>query len=401
MRFFRDLILTVLATAVVLAGLEGGLRLAQVRFEASFYQPERERGYALRPNAKGWSVGEADVYVRINSDGMRDRERPVARPPQTLRVAIIGASDAVAAEVPFEKTFKSVMNRDLSQALEPRGWQADVLTFGVGGYTLSQQYLTLHDHVWKYEPQVVVLLFSSSTVLKTTRTFFPGELQGAPVYLLNNGELVPDSITRNAPPISARSLLWKNRTSDWMNASRLLSLLNISRIKAGEAIAGFRLKAKRAAASSAPPERWHYDPSQPEVQESWAIAEALMHEMKADCALHHAEFWIAIGDQGVQVHPDLTERIAFQRRLGLTSLDAINQRVERFGAAEGIPTITLARPLGEYAASHGVFLHGPPAAKTNAGHWNELGNGIAGHAIAGELLAHSLAIRRAAEEQSR
>jgi hypothetical protein len=391
MRFFRDLILTVLATAVVLAGLEGGLRLAQVRFEASLYEPEAERGYALRPNAHGWSVGEAEVYVRINSDGMRDRERPVARPPQTLRVAIIGASDAVAAEVPFEKTFKSVMDRDLAQALAPINWRADVMTFGVGGYTLSQQYLTLHNHVWKYEPQVVVLLFSSSTVLKTTRKFLRGELQGAPVYLLENGELVPDAITRKTPPVNPRALLWKNRTSDWMNESRLLSLFNISRVKAGEALAGLRSKTKKAAASPGLPESWHYDPSRPELQESWAIAEAFLEKMKQDCALHNAEFWIAVGDQSVQVHPDVAERVAFQRHLGLKSLDAINERMERFDAAEGIPTIVLSRPLGEYAAAHGAFLHGP--GKTNTGHWNELGNEVAGHVIARELLAHSPAVR--------
>jgi hypothetical protein len=191
MRFFRDLTLAGLVSVVAVVALEGGLRLAQSHYEASTYEPENERGSALRPNAEGWSTSESDVYVRINSDGMRDRERPFARPPHSLRVAVVGSSEVDARQVPLEKTFEAVMDRDLSQKIDPLGWHADVLNFGVPGYTYSQEYLTLHNHVWKYEPQIVILLFAAFPVLKTTRAFYPGELQGAPVYVLqDDGELV-------------------------------------------------------------------------------------------------------------------------------------------------------------------------------------------------------------------
>jgi len=398
MKFFRDLILTALATTVVILLVEGGLRLAQVRCEASLYEPEQERGYSLRPNAAGWSTGESEVYIRINSDGMRDRERPIARPRQTLRVAIIGASEAVAAEVPLNKTYKSVLNDDLSGTLGAGGQHADVLSFGVGGYTLSQEYLTLHNHVWKYQPQVVVLLLSPFSIMKATRQFYPGELKGAPVWLLRNGELVPDEITQHAPPINERTLHWKNLTSDWMNQSYFLSILNMARVKAGEMAAGIRIQPRKAVASSEPPERWRYDPNQPEVQECWAITEAFFQKMKDDCARHGAEFWIAPVEMSIQVHPVASERLAFQQRLGLETLDGVDSRLQQFGAAHGIPVINLSKPLGEYAAAHQVYLHGAPAAATNVGHWNELGNELAGHVIARELLARSSAVRHAIEE---
>jgi len=295
--------------------------------------------------------------------------------------------------VPLEKTASTILGGDLSKALAPGANRADVLSFGVGGYTLSQEYLTLHNHIWKYQPQVVILLLSPFAILKTTREFFPGELRGTPIYELQNGELVPDAITRKIPPVQTRSLIWKNRTSDWMNASSLLSLLNIARVKAGELAAEIRIRPQKAAASSGPPELWYYNAEQPETQGAWTIAGRFIQEMKKECDRHGAEFWLVVVDQGIEVHPDLAERAAFQAQMNLTSLDGIARRLERFGAAHEIPVLALGPPLGEYAVSHGAYLHGSPASKANAGHWNELGNELIGHMIAHELLTRSQAVR--------
>jgi hypothetical protein len=401
MKFFRDLARAGLVTAAVLLVLESGLRLARVHYEASLYQPEQERAYSLRPNAEGWSVDEAEVYIRINSDGMRDRERPISRPPQTLRVAVIGSSEAEARQVPLEETFKEVLNRDLSRDLESRGWQADVLNFGVPSFTFSQEYLTLRNHVWKYTPQVVILLFSTRPVLKTTRGFAQSELQGAPVYVLEDGKLVPDAITRNAPTIHTGRLLWKNRISDWMNRSSLLSLLNEAVVKSRGLVAALR-PLLQTASSSAPPQltyregtgdTWRYNPDLPEIQESWAITDAFIKAMKEDCDQHGAEFWIVAADLEMQSHPSLAERAVFQNRLGLPSLDLVDRHLKSLGAANAIPVLALSQPLGQYAASHDVFLHGSMTAKDNIGHWNEVGHEVVGHAIARELVTRSLVVR--------
>ncbi len=80
MPFFRDILLAGLAIAMLILSGEGVLRVAREHFDASLYQQEASRGYALRPGAEGWNVTEGETYVRINSDGMRDRERPRERP---------------------------------------------------------------------------------------------------------------------------------------------------------------------------------------------------------------------------------------------------------------------------------------------------------------------------------
>ncbi len=400
MKFFKDLALTVLVTAAVILVLEAGFRLAGVHYDASLYEAEQERGFSLRPNAEGWTVDEANVYIRINSDGMRDHERPITRPPQTLRVAVIGSSEADARQVPLEKTFKEVLSRDLSRELEPQGWTADVLNFGVPSYSFSQEYLTLRNHAWKYSPQIVILLFSARPVLKTTRNFSPAMLEGAPIFQLRNGELVPDEITQNAPPLHPRKQLWKNRLSDWMNRSSLLLLLNAASAKSGDLVKA--LGQRPPGHSSAEPSHltfndpdadWRYNPNNAEIQESWALTDAYIEAMKKDCDQHGAEWWLIPADLEMQVHPDLAERAAYQRRLNLDSLDLVDEHLQRLGDAHGIPVLALSRPLGDYAASHHVFLHGSMTVKNNRGHWNELGHAVVGHAIAQALITRSPAVR--------
>jgi hypothetical protein len=114
--------------------------------------------------------------------------------------------------------------------------------------------------------------------------------------------------------------------------------------------------------------------------------------MKKDCDRHGAEFWLVAADMAMQVHPSLEERVAFQRRMKLSSLDLVDRHVERFGLSQHIPVFALAPPLGGYSAAHDVFLHGPLGSRDNKGHWNEVGNELAGHAIARELVARSHAL---------
>jgi hypothetical protein len=169
MRIFRDIVLAILAAVLVTLALEGGLRVTHERFDASLFQPDPERGYSLRPYAEGWIETDGEVYFKINSDGMRDRERPLQRPAGVLRVAIVGSSDVEGYGVPLEQTFEAVLERRLMELFKPRGKQADVLNFGVAGYSGPQEYLTLQNHVWKYDPQIVVVVWNQFLGLKNTR----------------------------------------------------------------------------------------------------------------------------------------------------------------------------------------------------------------------------------------
>src|ERR1700738_1041230 len=69
--------------------VEVGLRLATIRFDASLFTSDPDLGWVLRPNAEGWNVSDGKQYIRINSDGMRDKERSVPKPPHSFRIAVL------------------------------------------------------------------------------------------------------------------------------------------------------------------------------------------------------------------------------------------------------------------------------------------------------------------------
>ena len=108
------LILLLASTAASLLLVEAALRIAGVS-HPNFYQPDPVRGWELRPEARGWWRNEGNAWVPINSDGMRDEEHPAAKPPGEVRIAVLGDSCAEALQVPAEKTFWSLLEKELAR----------------------------------------------------------------------------------------------------------------------------------------------------------------------------------------------------------------------------------------------------------------------------------------------
>ncbi len=403
MRFFRDLAITIASLAAALLLLEVGLRLAAVRYSASLYTRDHERGYALRPGAEGWHVSENENYVRINHDGNRDLDRALDAPADTLRIAFIGSSETEAEEVSLEKTFEAVIERELREA-GPGHWSnVEVMNFGVAGYGMSQEYLTLRDHVWKYHPKIVVLATTAFVVLADTRELYPFPDQSAPFFHYRDGVLGPDDQTRATPPLDQRRLQQKNRLSDWMNQSYLLLMLNEARSNAPRVFHDltqrWRFGPKQVTgpvAGSPPPNyqsTWPYLSDLPAMQKSWQIADGFLDLMKRECDAHGAEFWLVALDMEMQVHPDLAQRESFRQSLGVATLYESDKRLVAMATAKSIHTMMLAPVLADYSATHHVALHGFFNTKFNDGHWNELGHQIAGQAIAREMRKSSPVIQ--------
>src|SRR6266487_1384879 len=93
---------------------EIGLRVAGYSYP-EFYMLDESRGYQLRPGREGWYSKEGESYIRINSDGLRDREHARAKPENTLRIAVIGDSYPEALPVSTEEAFWAVMEKQLQQ----------------------------------------------------------------------------------------------------------------------------------------------------------------------------------------------------------------------------------------------------------------------------------------------
>src|SRR6185295_3778210 len=111
-RFTAKLSLIIFGIAIASLIAEVGLRLSGYSYP-EFYQLDNSRGYSLRPGMEGWYRKEGRSYVRINSDGLRDREHAKTKPADTLRIAILGDSYAEALQVPQEQAFWSVLENRL------------------------------------------------------------------------------------------------------------------------------------------------------------------------------------------------------------------------------------------------------------------------------------------------
>src|SRR4030095_13622858 len=111
-RFFAKVLLVLFGFLLGAAIAEIALRLAGYSYP-EFYSLDQSRGYALRPQAEGWYRKEGQAYVRINSDGLRDQEHSLSKPPDTLRIAVLGDSYPEALPVSLDESFWRVMGKKL------------------------------------------------------------------------------------------------------------------------------------------------------------------------------------------------------------------------------------------------------------------------------------------------
>jgi hypothetical protein len=133
----------------------------------------------------------------------------------------------------------------------------------------------------------------------------------------------------------------------------------------------------------------YLEPNNPVWNDAWRVTEGLMVEMRDEVAKRGAKFVIVTLSNGPQVLPDAKSREAFKTRLGVTDLFYPDNRIRSLGRREGIPVITLAPELQNFAEHNNVFLHGFGKDIGN-GHWNATGNRIAGELIAKKICEGAL-----------
>jgi hypothetical protein len=142
--------------AILVAEL--GLRTAGISYP-NFYQSDEHTGFSLRPGAEGWYRGEGEAYVRINRQGLRDREHSLTKPKNTFRIAILGDSIAEARQVALEVTFWAVLEQQLKNCPGLGGRDPEAINFGISGFGTAQELIMLRHRVWDYSPDIVILAF--------------------------------------------------------------------------------------------------------------------------------------------------------------------------------------------------------------------------------------------------
>lgn len=158
----RAAVLGVAVAIAILAGVEALLRIAGFAREAApvslrfGYPNPREIADIFRPDPRlFWrlepdSVFDAEAAVRINARGYRGTLPRPTRPD--LRIAVAGDSVAFGASTCWPEVLA-----DRLTARDPR--RAEVLNFGVPGYSIVQGIRQYEDEIAPLTPHVVVIAY--------------------------------------------------------------------------------------------------------------------------------------------------------------------------------------------------------------------------------------------------
>ena len=389
---------------LVLFGLLAGLVMSEILLRVIgysypiFYQADYYRGFALRPDLEGYYQREGGSYVRINSDGLRDREHAKAKPAGTIRIAVLGDSFVEAMHVPVEQTFWSQMEKKLQECNAFPGKKVEVINFGVSGYGTAQELMTLRQKVWDYSPDVVLLAFTTlNDIYDNSRALSKSE--EVPYFVYRNGALSYDASFRD-------SRIYRQRDSTLSKVGRWFHdhLRTVQLAHHVQFVLRLRLSdwrnRRRAAATPAPtkpvtpPPKTSFtaetigienmiyiEPQSEDWKEAWRVTEGLILEMNNEVRQHGAKFVVVTLSNAIQVYPDSVVRQNFMNYLGIDNVFYANHRLKNLSGREKIEFIDLAEPMQAFADQNKAFLHGFGSDLGN-GHWN-----VTGHHVAADVMA--------------
>ncbi|MCP4204936.1 MAG: SGNH/GDSL hydrolase family protein [bacterium] len=131
----------------------------------TFYDLEMSR-YALevKESSTNPSIGHVhragararlmDVQVEINSDGFRDHDYSIEKPPGTRRLVFLGDSLTFGWGVESDQTFEARLERILNDESP-----TEVLNFGTGNYNTEQSVHLFFEKGLRYQPDGVVVFY--------------------------------------------------------------------------------------------------------------------------------------------------------------------------------------------------------------------------------------------------
>ncbi len=381
---------------LILVGILFGLFITEIFLRVAgysypdFYTADYDRGVALRPNTAGLYQREGQNYVTINSEGLRDREHSKTKSADTIRIALLGDSYCEALQVPLEQTFWWLLQQKLDACHAFPGKHVEIINFGVSGYGTAQELITLQQKVWEYSPDIVMLLVTTNNDLSDNVR----ELKKAdhiPYFVNRDGQLVRDDSFRNS-----RGFRWRTsslgKVFSWFRERlRMVQLIDYVQFVAKSKWSESRDQSKPSTAPSEPAKKIpgnvsvenmvYLEPREDIWRQAWQITESLITELNREVKAKGTKFFLVVGSNPIQVHPDSSARSDFAASIGTQNLWYGNDRLAELARREQIDFLDLAPAMQAYAEQNKVFLHGFGKQIGN-GHWN-----AEGHKVAADLIS--------------
>lgn len=160
-----NLTLAMFSLLFTLALLEIAARVMHLG-TGGFWEPYPTYGWRNIPGASGWEscYGECEVYVEINSKGLRDREIDYENPEDRQRILMLGDSMTAAMQVPLEDTFSKQLETHLGDSWE-------VINGGVNGFGTDNELIFYREETHQYNPDLVIVnVYLANDIYNNSRT---------------------------------------------------------------------------------------------------------------------------------------------------------------------------------------------------------------------------------------
>jgi hypothetical protein len=371
------------AISLVVALVLGELALRMIGFSNPvLWTYDDVTGSKLRAGAEGWFRAEGEAYIKINGAGLRDREHGERKPPNTVRIAVLGDSMSEAFQVPLEGTFGAVLERQLRNCGSLAGKDIEVINFGVSGYGTAQELLTFRHRAAAYSPDVTVLgFYAGNDVRNNSKELEPNKLR--PFFLLRDGVLVADNSFLNDDA-------YVSYKSTFIDRSKYFDLRMFQFMRQLKSVIEQWSETRAASGRDANLEVGLDDnaflpPPTKDWSDAWELTERLIVATRDAVEAGGGRFVVVSIPIGIQAHPDPMVRNQFMHRLHIDDLWYTDRRMGEFAAREGVDVITLGQPFQSYAEKNRVYLYGFENTGLGSGHLN-----VNGHRLMGETLARHL-----------
>lgn len=152
--FFSLLMIEVLFRAMIGINV---VKYPNPDFEKIIHRYSENEGlvYELKP-----SVSANTVYgpVKTNRYGQRDNEYSLKKPPNTVRICVIGDSVTFGTNLRVEDTYPKILERMLNNRYGDRE-KFEVINFAVVGYNSYQEEIVLEEKCLPFNPDMVLVGF--------------------------------------------------------------------------------------------------------------------------------------------------------------------------------------------------------------------------------------------------
>ena len=182
-----NLSLIFVSTVFTLFLVEIALRV--VGLKPLYVSPERDRfwkydsllGWAHKPGQEGiFETPQFRTVVRINENGLRDRQHSYERQNDSERILVLGDSFAWGYGVEESERFSQLLEEELG---------VEVINAGISGYSTDQELLWYKNEGVKYQTDLVVLMIAGNDVGDNEQQLV-STIYYKPKFVIEDGQLV-------------------------------------------------------------------------------------------------------------------------------------------------------------------------------------------------------------------